>query len=418
MNLKIPDRPVIVANEDFQTIIVRIMFPYQEKEEFLTKLTILPSMLMYMNNKYPTEEEFQKNRKKNYILSTSCNRLTIGTTGCLCFNMVIPDIEALGCDHLEKQFEFFSEMIYNPKIVEGGFDEFEVEREKRNLQMSIDNGMKNLKVYHSVKGLELIDDEGILSRSVENHRTQIDEVNSKNLYELYLEIIKDYRPAIFVFGNVDSKRINELSDKYLYKNSAGKREILKNYNHFLKVRKGDVRVIEDKKEFKDSAISFYYKIEDFNEEDFNTIGLVKSLLTSLSSRMLNKKLRDENDLVYSSKVVSYIRYGVFEITAYVNKNNKDIVIEKIKEVMDDIKNPNNIGEYLENIKNRRRIGLIKSLDDKFALLGDVMYETLDIDKNMNDNYQDILKISAEDISKFMERMILDTIYFVEEEEHE
>lgn len=417
MELKIPKKPIIVKNKDFQTIIVRVMFPYQEEDDDLTKLTILPSMLMYMNNKYPSEDLFQKNRKKKYILSAACNKMVVGTTMCLCFSLVIPDTEALGFDNLDEQFEFFNEMIYNPKIEDGGFDKFELEREKRNLHMSIENGMKNLRVYHGVKMLELVDDEGILSRSIENHREQIDEITPSNLYELYLDIINKYKPAVFVFGNVDEKRINDLAKKYLYKNNNGLMKIEESYNHFLKVR-DEVQVVEEKKDFKDSAISFLYKVRDMSEDDFNKLSLTRSLLTSLSSRMLNKKLRDENDLVYSSKASTYLRFGVFEVTAYINKNNKDIVAEKIREVMDDLKNPDNIRTYLDNIKDRRRIGIIKSLDDKFTLLNDVVLETLKIDKNMHDNYEDILKISAEDISEFVDRFVLDTIYFVEEEEHE
>lgn len=418
MSLNIPERPIIIKNEDFQTIIVRVMFPYQEEEKDLAKLTLLPNMLMYMDNKYPTEEEFQKNRKKNYILSTSCSKITIGTTMCLCFNLVIPDVSALGFDSLEKQFEFFSEMIYNPKLIDGGFDKFELNREKKNLHLSIENGMKNLKVYQAVKGLELIDDVGILSRSIENHREQIDEITPQNLYELYLNIINAYRPAIFVFGNVEEERFNKLAEDYLYKNNNGLKTIEKQYNHFLKPRSGDVMFIEERKIFKDSAISLYYKIKDIKEEDFNKLSLIRSLLTSLSSRMLNKKLRDENDLVYSAKAVAYMRFGVFEVTAYINKNNKDIVIEKIKEVMEDIKNPDNIRQYLDNIKNRKRVALIKSLDDKFSLLNDKVLETLEVDINMYDNYQEVLKISAEEISEFVNRFVLDTIYFVEEEENE
>lgn len=418
MILNIPEKPIIIKNKDFQTVIIRVMFPYQEEEKDLAKLTLLPNLLMYMNNKYPTEEEFQKNRKKNYILSTSCSKMTIGTTMCLCFSLVIPDVSALGFDNLEKQFDFFSEMIYNPKLIDGGFDKFELEREKRNLHLSIENGMKNLKVYQAVKGLELIDNVGILSRSVENHREQIDEITPKSLYELYLNIINTYHPAIFIFGNVDEQHFNKLADKYLYKNNNGEKNIEKQYNHFLIPRNKNINFIEEKTIFKDSAISFYYKIKDFKEDDFNKLSLVRSLLNSLSSRMLNKKLRDENDLVYSAKSVAYMRFGVFEITAYIHKNNKDIVIEKVKEVIEDIKNPENIRQYLDNIKNRKRISLIKCLDDKFSLLNDIVLETLEVDKNMNANYQDVLKISAEDISEFVNRFVLDTIYFVEEEEHE
>ncbi|MBQ3511963.1 MAG: insulinase family protein [Bacilli bacterium] len=418
MNLNIPKRPIIIKNEDFQTIIVRVMFPFYDEEEYLTKMTILPNLLMYMNNKYQTEDEFQKNRKKNYILSTTCNKMTVGTNMCLCFSLVIPDTDALGFDHLEEQFSFFSEMIYNPKIIDGGFDKNEVEREKKNLDMSIENAMKNLRPYQTVKGLELIDDEGILSASIENHREQLEDVNPQSMYELYNEIINAYHPAVFVFGNVDDNKINGLIDKYIYKKLSDKYVIEKRYNHFLKPLERDVNFVTEKKDFKDSSISFYYKIKDYVEDDFKKLSLVRGLLSSLSSRMLNKKLRDENDLVYSSKAVAYLRFGVFEITAYINKDNKDIVIEKIKEVMEDIKNPDNIREYLDNIKDRRRIALIKSLDDKFTLLNDAVLETLEVDKNMYDDYEDVLKITAEDVSKFSERLVLDTIYFIEEDEHE
>lgn len=415
--LNIPKRPIIIENKDFQTIIVRVMFPYQEEDENLTKLTILPSMLMYMNEKYPSEDLFQTNRRKKYILSATCNKMVVGTTGCLCFSLVIPDIESLGFDNLDEQFEFFSEMIYKPKVIDDGFDKFELEREKRNLHMSIENGMRTLRVYHGVRSLDLIDDEGILSRSIENHREQIDEITPQNLYKLYLDLISKYQPTIFVFGNVDETRINSLADKYLYKYN-GITQVEKNYNHFLEPKNEEVKVVEEKKEFKDSAISFLYKVKDMREDDFNYLSLVKSLLNSLSSRMLNKKLRDENDLVYSSKASTYLRFGVLEVTAYINKINKDIVINKIYEVMDDLKNPDNIREYLDNIKDRRRIGIIRSADDKFTLLNDVVLETLEVDKNMYDNYEDVLKITAEDISNFVERLVLDTIYFVEEEEHE
>ena len=71
-----------------------------------------------------------KNRKKKYILSTSCSKMTVGKNMCLCFSLVIPDVGALGFDNLDEQFEFFHEMIYNPKIIDGGFDQNEVIREK------------------------------------------------------------------------------------------------------------------------------------------------------------------------------------------------------------------------------------------------------------------------------------------------
>lgn len=417
MKFSIPKKPIVIKNKDFQTIIVRVMFPINEEEEDLAKLSIFSNLVCYMSNTYPTEEEFQNTRKKKFILNVGCAKIMVGRSVFVCFSLVIPDIKTLGFDNLNEQFEFFSDAIYNPKVIDNGFDKFEVEREIRNLKMSIENGLKNLRFYHSVKAGELVDDEtGIFSRTIENHRELIDELTPTNLYQFYKELLEKHKPTIVVFGNVDEERISELADKYLYKNN-GLDEFETSYNHFLKIR-DKVQVVEEKKDFKDSVVSFFYKIKDYSEDDFDKLSLVRGLLGSLSSRLLNKKLRDENDLVYSSAVSAYMRYGVFSISAFINKDNKDLVIEKLYEVMDELKDPDNIAEFLDNIKDRKRLNLIRSLDDKFALLNDACYELLGVEKNMNDNYQDILKISAEDISKFVDRFVLDTIYYIEEEEHE
>ena len=67
------------------------------------------------------------------------------------YSMIIPNKKALGLDMLDKQFEFFEKFVYHPKIVDGGFDSFELEREKKDLKMRIANGIKNLRVYRNIK---------------------------------------------------------------------------------------------------------------------------------------------------------------------------------------------------------------------------------------------------------------------------
>ena len=101
-----------------------------------------------------------------------------------------------------------------------------------------------------------------------------------------------------------------------------------------------------------------------------------------------------------------------------NLNNKDIVIEKVKEVIESLKNPDNINVFLVNIKERRRLNLIKMLDDKFTLFNDQIMDVLEVSKKSNVLYEEILNITSEDISKFVDRLVLDTIYFIKEESHE
>ena len=123
-NFTITTKPIIIHNENFQTILIDIMFPYQEKTEDLAKQALLPAMLNYMTEKYPTERNFQNTLKENYVLSYSVDQKSIGTTAFINFQLTIPDKKALKKDVLESQIKLLSEAIYYPKTKNNAFDDY------------------------------------------------------------------------------------------------------------------------------------------------------------------------------------------------------------------------------------------------------------------------------------------------------
>ena len=368
-----------------------------------------------MNEEYDTEDKFHREKQKRYILSTGVTRNIVGNNAFISYNMVIPDVESLKEDHLDEQFELFEKMIYHPKVIDGGFDEFEFERERKDLRKRIANGMKNLKVYHPVKLVEHVDTEGTLSRNISNHQWLIDECKRQGVYEYYKNNILNNNPIVFIFGNFDDDKVTSLCKKYLLKEEVISYD--EDYNHFLQPR-DKVNEVHEKKEFKDSALSLVYKVRDMKEEDFHMLTLVSGLLSSASSRLLMKKLRDEEEIVYSAFSSSHIRAGTLFIDCYINKDNKDLAISKIKEVMNSLKDAEFIKPFLDNIVERSRLNLLRLLDDKNILLDEVVVKTLGFDITNKEKHELIKNVSSEDISKFVERLVLDTIYFLEEEEHE
>jgi len=415
----LPKEPIIFENKDFQTIQIKVMFPFVEEIKDLAKIALLPSMLMYMNNNYPTEAEFQLEKKKNYILSTGCFQSTIGTTGCFAFSLNIPNNKLINDDYLEKQILFLKNMIYNPKVTNDAFDEFELEREKKSLNINIDNSLKNMGGYLAYRIRNIIDTENILSRNLIDNRHLIDEVNTSNLYEFYLDKIKNNKFVTFVMGDVENTNVIELLNKYFYSDIDNNESIFElDYEHFLEPKNKEVEFIEEEKDFKDSSISFIYKVKDMTCDDYLYLDILKGLLSSLSARLLSKKLRDENNLIYSHAVKNYKQFGVFEITAFINKDNKDLVIEKIYEVMNELKNTEIIEPLFNNLKERKRLSLIRILDDKYALFNDFIFYKLQISEVLKDSYERMSKITAEDLVKFMDRLELETIYFLKEEDHE
>lgn len=417
--LTLPTKPIFIKNENFQTILINIIFPYQEKEEELAKQALLPAMLVYMTEKYPTEELFQKKLKENYILSYSARQITIGTTAAFNFHLEIPDKKTLKKDVIEKQVELFSEAIFHPKIENEGFDNFELKREKENLKLKIRNSEKSFKAYLNNQTAKLVDNEGIFSRNLKDHLSQIDEITPQNLYDYWKEKINNNTPIIFIMGNIKEKEITPIIEKYFIKYDKEYQTLETDYIHYLTPYRTTPQKITEEKEFRDSAISLIYKVKDMKQEDNILLSLVHSLLTSLSSRLLNKKLRDEYNLIYSSEVTFFPNYGLLKITAYINPKNKDIVEEKIKEVLNSLKDENKITPLLEKIKERRRTNLIRSLDNKYSIMNDNIFKTLKIDYTSEESYNLLKEKTAKDVAKFIDRLLLDTTYFLKEsDKHE
>lgn len=417
--LTLPTKPIFIKNENFQTILINIIFPYQEKEEELAKQALLPAMLVYITEKYPTEELFQKQLKENYILSYSARQITIGTTAAFNFHLEIPDKKTLKKDVIEKQVELFSEAIFHPKIENEGFDNFELKREKENLKLKIRNSEKSFKAYLSNQTAKLVDNEGIFSRNLKDHLSQIDEITPQNLYDYWKEKIKNNTPIIFIMGNIEEKEITPIIEKYFIKYDKEYQTLETDYIHYLTPYRTTPQKITEEKEFRDSAISLIYKVKDMKQEDNILLSLVHSLLTSLSSRLLNKKLRDEYNLIYSSEVTFFPNYGLLKITAYINPKNKNLVEEKIKEVLNSLKDENKITPLLEKIKERRRINLIRSLDNKYSIMNDNIFKTLKIDYTSEESYNLLKEKTAKDVAEFIDRLSLDTTYFLKEsDKHE
>ena len=235
--LTIPTDPIFIKNENFQTILINVIYPYQENEKDLAKQTLLPAMLTYMDEKHPTEETFQKALKEAYILSYSTRQITIGTTAAFSFDLEIPDKKTLKEDLLEEQIKLLYNAIYHPKIKNLGFDDFELKREKENLKLKIKSNEKSRKTYLNYKIAKLVDNEGIFSRSLIDNKSQIDEVTPQNLYDYWKEKIKNNIPIIFIMGNIDKQEITSLIKKYFTKTNNKKQFIFIIFYHIEKNHK-------------------------------------------------------------------------------------------------------------------------------------------------------------------------------------
>lgn len=406
-----------LPNKDFNTIIIDLLFPIGSKKENMMKSAMLTHMLQYMNNIYPTEEEFIKAKKLNYILKINVNVNYVGNNGFLIFTMTIPDEFSLGEDLLLEQIDFLKDVVYNPKVIDGCFDRFEFEREKKNILLNINNINASVDTYHNYKLLKLVDDEGIISCHLNDYADEIKELSSKDLYSYYKEKVSNMNPLIYVMGNVDEIKIRNLLLKDFYDNSKNDAFFVKDVDCFLDTKE-DVRYVNDETNFKESVLSLVYKVKDMSVIDKNYLDLIASFLRHSAVNLLKKKLRDEMDLIYYSIVISNKDFGLLRITVYINKNNKDVAYQKILEIMEEIKDRDLIENSLNKLISACEVSLIKNLDNKYSIFNDFIDSDLGLNTTLEERYELLKSVKADDVINFINRLSLDTVYFTEEENHE
>ena len=268
-----------------------------------------------------------------------------------------------------------------------------------------------------MRAKEIVDPNGRFSTSIYNHKELIDTVTKEELYQFYLRTIYHNHPFIYVFGNADQKEITSLCNKYLYLDSFKESTVPVDIKNYLPIRNQVCDIVEES-HFRNSVYLSFYKVKDMCEEDEVILTVVQGLLSSQTSRILNKKLRDENDLVYSAHAISFNTFGLLCIATFINQKNIEQVREKVKDVLLDLKNEELIAPYLEMLKEKNRLSLIRKLDDKWGLFQDSIIKDLGIDLTAEEFYQKLLLITPKDVSCFMDRLVLDTKYFLKEGEHE
>lgn len=416
MDIHIQNKPIFFPNKDFQTIQIQILFPFIKKEEEIAKMTLLPGMIQNVCEKYPTEEKLVTECEKNFILASFCTTIFMGDIGCFLFHFMIPDKKVLKKDYFDKQFQFFHEMMYHPKLNHDSFCDDEFVREVNHLKVDIEKQLKDTVSYAFIKSKEIVDEKKYFSNSIFNHQEQIDSVNPKNLYEYYCDKILYNKPAIYIFGNVNQKEMKEYCSKFLYYNSFSPYTVKTDIHKYLPV--STFKDIQEKSSFHNSVFLSYYKVKDMTLEDEDTLLLIKDLLSSGSSRLLNKRLRDDNDLVYSTHSFHYNNYGVLGICALIQKEKINDVKRIIEETLDELKNEEFIFPLLENIKERKRVSLLRGLDNKVTLFQEAVMVDMGVDISSYDHYQHICSITPKDIHSFLNRLIPDTYYFLEEGDHE
>lgn len=406
------NKPIIINNKNFKKIVLDFLFPYSYEEKD-TVLRYLLSRVLTKTNSYPDEELFSNAKINNFVMDFSFRSYGRGNNIYTEFRVTIPDKKVLQDENYsyEETIKFIMDTIYNPYAKDDEFYEDELDIAKNKLKMYIEESLNKVEMYSTIRTDEIIDDENKFKSLIFNYKDEIDNVTTKDLYNYFNDVIKSKRPIVFALGDIDSELADILNKSLPDANFEF--EIDTNYiNGFEKIS-SEIKEVEESKNFSQSILKVAYKVKDYKKSDAPILSLINFMLSSQSSKILYDYLRYENPLCYVCNSIVYMNYGVLIINAQIYRDKKDLALEQIKNVMEKLKEEEFVDKYLSNVKDRKRINLVRRQDIMNFVLDDYMDNYLEDCIPLDKEYETIKNLTSKDIVNFVNRLQLDTIYYLE-----
>ena len=103
--------------------------------------------------------------------------------------------------------------------------------------------------------------------------------------------------------------------------------------------------------------------------------------------------------------------GILVIEAYINNNSNDIVIDKIKNLIDSLKNKKVLSQEINRVVKSIKNSIIRKKDDKNNKLNDFIKNKFKFGFTTEMLIEEYSNLNLDLFIDFVNRLVLDTIYF-------
>ena len=195
-----------IKTEKFKTNLIAVMLTTKLDRKNITKNALIPAVLRRGTKFMQTQEEINKKMEDMYGASFDCGLDKTGDNQILKFYMETVNNEFLPQDAenmIKSSIEKIFEIIFNPYLENGVFKKEYVEQEKENIKQIIDGKIDSKARYALDRCIEEMYKNEPFGLYKFGYVEDLKDINEKNLYEYYLELIKTCKIDIYISGIVD-----------------------------------------------------------------------------------------------------------------------------------------------------------------------------------------------------------------------
>lgn len=402
----------MIKTSKFKTIRVKVSFRRPIVKEEITMRNILTDILVQTSNKYKTKRDLAIKAQDLYAASVSSGNTRIG-------NYINSDIilSVLNDKYTEEgnfstAVDFLHDLIYDPNVENGMFSEDQLNIIKTRTKTSLESLKEDSSHYSLIRLLEVMDKNSPMSYRTVGYSEDLEKIDSKNLYDYYLDILKKDLMDIFVIGDIDFDEIeNLIRNKFEVKTFKKCRE--KYYLDEVK-SKSRKKVIIESDENNQSKLAIGARLNNLTMYERNyPLTLYNIILGGGEDSKLFRNVREKNSLCYYINSVPQKLDGILIVRAGIDKKNIKKTVSLVEKEMNAIKH----GKITENDLNMAKeffnTAIDSLLESQLSILDHYyMMEILETD-DIETRLKKMNEVKLSEVIKVAKKIKIDTVYCLE-----
>lgn len=401
----------IINTNKFKTITIEVNFRRKLDPKEITIRNLLKAVLLCTNNNFKSELELIRETENLYDLKLLSSNTRIGNYSNLSFKIRFLNEKYTENSMNEYSISFLMDILFNPHIENNSFNKEVVDKCKNKLEKSIQKLKDNKLKYTLFKLLETTENMPYSYNSYGSIE-ELERINSKNLYEYYLSVLKDDMVDIFIVGDVDFNKIKKIiKDNFKVKTfKKNKNDILvKELNQRKRIKK-----LTEKDKANQSQLTAICTLNNLTDFERKYVLLVyNEILGGSSNSLLFNNIREKNSYAYYVNSSSKAYDNILMLYSGIEPGNSDNVLKLMKKTLEDLRKGKFDKNILDNSKETIIASIKASLDNPSGIINTYYAKTLVNSEDFNKRIEQISKITREDIINLARKVNMHTVYLLE-----
>ena len=400
----------LINTNRFKTVDVVIFFTKKFDKEDIVFGNYLASSLVYTSKKYNTKNKMAIIGEELYGAKVGSSFGLSGNLESFVFSVSFLNPKYTVPDYLDKSLDFLYEVLLNPNVEDGKFNQELFDIMTKEQITSINSVKLNPNAYASNEFGKIMFKGTPCEYSTITSIEELDKVNRKNLYDFYKRLFNgEYKVDFAVLGEVDESIVDKIFKKF---------SIIKSSNEKLSFNieyKTDGKLVTkiDSLDFNQSKLYMGYRLNDMDyHELYHVLRVYNTILGTMNDSILFNVVREEHSLCYS--IGSYFnRYNKsLVIYAGINKTNYEETVELIKKCVESMSDKKVIESLFDYAKKTLNTYLNSYYDDLVGQINHYYYTEFDTVEDIETQRDNINKVTVDDVVKLKEKIKLSTIYML------